>query len=115
MISRDVTGTASPQGLLVALTTTDPTLIHQAPAEPNRFDRVKIYAVNIDAADREVSIWWGNSSDPGAEVPMTIPAGAGPCLIIDDWPIERGQAVYAEAVTANTINISTLITPVRSL
>lgn len=115
LLSRDVSGSASPQGLLTTLTTTDATLLHQAPAEASRFDRIRIYAVNTDSVDRSVSVWWGGSIAPAAQIPMTIPSGAGAVLMIEDWPIERGLPIYAQAVTANTINIATLVTPIRSI
>jgi len=111
LVPTDVVGSVSSRGLLLHLSTTDMTLLHQRESRPGIFDRIKIYAINIDTSDRDVSIFWGATEDPISKISMRLPAYAGPCLIVDDWPIERGLPVYAKAATAATINIVTLINP----
>ena len=76
-------------------------------------DHVTIYAINTDAADVDLFIGWGGTTDPDHLIRQTIPFRAGLTLVVLDLPVRNSQVVVASASSTNKIVIYGHVKKVR--
>jgi len=90
----------------VVATATAGTAIHTAVSGEDDWDEVWIWATNFDATDRTLTIEFGGVSSPDDLIDVTIPAKAGPILVVPGLLLQNGLAVSAFAATTGVILIS---------
>jgi len=106
-IHLDPAGTLTGTGkqITVAAVASTGTTIHKSVTGTTSFDKITLYATNIDTVSIVLTIQWGGTA-AGDETKISIPAQAGKTLVIDAERLNNALFVYAYAGTANKILIS---------
>lgn len=100
----------STDGKGIKVTTASPldgsdTTIHTAVSGTTDYDLVTLFAVNPSAADIELFLGWGGTTDPDNLIRQTIPARSGLVLVTADMPLQNGGVIVASAATVNQVVI----------
>ena len=97
-------------GLPIKLTATATpgTLIHTATAVGGQIDHLYIFASNLDAAERTVTIEWGGTTDPDHLMGklVGIPAQSSNFPIALGQPLLNGKILRMFASVANVITVT---------
>jgi len=98
-----LSGSTDGMGILVAQAATPGTTIHTAHATSK--DEIWVWAINMDTAERGLTLEWGGATDPdnliGKAVP--IPINAGPILIVPGLILTNSKVLKAFAASANKL------------
>lgn len=100
-------GSTSGRPIPVVQTVSPGTLIHTAHATDA--DELELYACNIDAVERTLTIEFGGTA-VGDRMTYALPAGAGLYLVIPGLLLSGGVVVRAYASATNVINMVGRIT-----
>lgn len=98
-----LSGSTSGKQIKVVATGTPGTLIHTAHA--SALDEIHIWAQNSDAADRLLTIEWGEATAPDGNVQQTIPLKSGWNKVVDGLILTGGLTVKAFAAAGNVITL----------
>jgi hypothetical protein len=103
-----LSGSVDGAGILVAATGSPGTTIHTGPTVTTSFDEVWLYAVNTSTSNVKLTIQWGSTTSPNADIELTLLPEAGLVTIVPGLVL-KGNAtplvVRAFAATANVIVI----------
>ena len=102
-----ICASASDGGRLVAVAATSSpgTLIHTVPTSiKDRFQRISLWACNIDTSERTLTIQFGGTSTSDTMI-TKLGAQRGFVLIVPDFKLFLGLSVRAFADSANKINV----------
>lgn len=101
-----LSGSTNGKNILVVATATAGTLMHTAVTGTTDWDEVWMWAQNTETTARKLTIEWGEATAPNGNIELTIPAEAGPVLVIPGWIIQNGLEIRAFSAAANTTVIN---------
>ena len=102
-----LSGGSNGRNIKVAATTGTGTTIHTATSTSGELERITLYAVNSDSADRKLTIKLGGTTDPDDFVEVTISTEAGFTKILENVVLNGGVVVRAFCgAAANVILIN---------
>jgi len=100
-----LSGSTNGKAIKVAATSSTGTTIHTAVAGTSDWDEVWLWAVNSSAAALKLTIEWGETAAPDGNIEVTVPAEAGPLLVVPGLIIQNECVVGAFAATTNLVLI----------
>jgi len=101
-----IIGSASTGGTMIAVAATSSpgTTIHTVPTSGLQYQRVKVWACNIDTSNRTLTIQWGGTATKD-KIIISMGPQRGLVLVVPDMKLVAGDAVLAFASVANIINV----------
>lgn len=79
--------------------------IHTAVSGTAAYDEIWLYAYNDDSVTRNLTIFWGGTTDPDNAIRVAVTSRTGRLLVVDGMLLQNGLIVKAYADTANVIMI----------
>jgi len=101
-----LSGGTNGRNIKVAATTGTGTTIHTATSTSGELERITLYAVNSDSADRKLTIELGGTTSPDDLVEVTISTEAGFTKILENVVLNGGVVVSAICASANVVMIN---------
>lgn len=102
---RRLSGRVDGLQIKVGAITTPGTLIHTAVTGTTEFDEIWIYATNTDAADRILTLEWGETAIDG-NIVLTVPAKNGLLFVTPGLLLQNSLVVRAFCTTGDVVMIS---------
>lgn len=97
------------RGIIVAATSSPGTTIHATGTSSSIIDEVWLYASNTDAADKKLTIEYGNTTSPDDLIEVTVKTESGLTLIVPGLILTgtgaAANTIRAFAATGSVINI----------
>lgn len=92
-------------GVVIAATASAGTTVHTAGAVSGTTggDEVWIWALNTSATPVKLTIQYGGTTSPDNDIEYTVPAEAGPFLVVPGFWIQNSKVIRAFAGTTNVI------------
>lgn len=102
-----LSGSTSGRQIPVVATSTPGTLVHTAVAGAASFDEVFLWAANVTAAARTLTVQWGGVSDPGDHLvkTVTLPPYSTRNLISMGEVLNGGLEIRAFCDSASGVNV----------
>lgn len=91
--------TGSTNGVPVAVTSTNSAGATAFHTTSTNKEELFVYAYNNHTVDVEIGVDFGSTTSP---VRVSIPAKAGPVVVIPGWPLRNGRTVAAFCSTVST-------------
>jgi uncharacterized membrane protein len=101
-----LSGSTNGKNIKVAAIATPGTLIHTAVSGTTNKDEIIIYASNSSGLDVDLTIEWGEATNPDGHVFTRIRSYSGFTLIIPSLLLQNSLEVRAFASEANLVNIN---------
>ena len=101
-----LSGGTNGRNVKVAATSGTGTTIHTATSTSGDLERITLYAVNSDSADRKLTIKLGGTTDPDDFVEVTISTEAGFTKVLENVVLNGGVVVSAICASANVVMIN---------
>ena len=99
-----LSGSVNGQQIKITGTTSgSATPLHTSVSGTSSLDEVWLYAYNENLSNVQVSILWGNTTEPDSVVRTTLPSQAGRTLVVDGKLLQNSLVVSAYASVANVI------------
>ena len=104
--SDQIVGSASTSGQMIAIAGTSAgtaTLLHSVPRGVGDFQRIDVWAVNIDTVERTLTTCWGAVATKD-QIPQKIGPQRGLVKVVSGLKLYRGQEVRAFGSATNIFN-----------
>lgn len=100
-----IVGSASSLGTMIAVaaTASPGTTLHTVPSSGMAFQRIKVWACNIDTVNRTLTIQFGGTATKDSII-ITLGPQRGLVLVVPDLKLGVGSIVKAFGSVANIIN-----------
>ncbi len=102
-----LSGSTNGRQIPVAAIVTPGTLIHTAVSGTVAFDELYLWAANVTAAIRTLTVEWGGVTDPGdhAVKTLSLPPYSARILVVEGERLNNGLVVRAFCDSASGVNI----------
>jgi hypothetical protein len=101
-----IVGSASVGGTMIAVAATSSpgTTLHTVPVSGLEYQRIKVWAVNIDTVERTLTVQFGGTATKDSIIVKLGPQ-RGLSLVVPDLKLQKGLIVKAFASVTNTVNV----------